>query len=112
MKNDTGAVLRDRGIEKAICNADAFRIGWRDVALTFCKWYALTHDVFSGEQVRVASRGEVPVPPHLRAWGAIMVSAAKQGIIEKIGYTQVENPKAHMANAALWQSKIYSKGML
>ena len=35
-----------------------------------------------------------------------MVTAAKRGYIEKVGYIQIENPKAHRANAALWKRKI------
>lgn len=39
------------------------------------------------------------------------MTAAKRGYIEKVGYIQVENPKAHKANAALWKSKIFKEGL-
>lgn len=103
----SGSALRDEGIQKAVDHANEKTEKWSDRALAFLKQYASTNSVFSGEQVRFAAGGVIPFPPHLRAWGGVMMSAARQGLIEKIGYIQVENPLAHRANAALWRSKIY-----
>ncbi len=54
--------------------------------------------------VRLEAKGIVPEPPSLRAWGAVLLSAAKRGWIRQVGYVHVDNPKAHKANAALWES--------
>jgi len=103
----TGRDLRDAGISQAAQHAEKHVTGWRERAMAFCKDYARRHGNFSCEDMRQAARGIVPEPPHLRAWGSVMVEAAKQGIIYQAGYIQVANPAAHRANAALWRSKIF-----
>lgn len=103
----SGETLRDAGIKKAVDHADEVKGGWSTLALTFVEHYAMNNSIFSGEKVRGASAGIVPEPPHLRAWGGVILKAAKRGIICKRGYVQVENPNAHRANATLWQSNIY-----
>lgn len=103
----TGITLRDEGMERAITHADMASLNWSDRAFLFLYKYAKSHSTFSGEQVREASKDKLEAPPHLRAWGGVIMSAAKRGVIEKIGYIQVENPLAHKANAALWKSKIH-----
>ena len=104
--NFRGEDLRDRGMQQAIDHADEVVDGWSAIALKFVTHYALNNRTFSGEQVRIASRGVVPAPPHLRAWGGVMMKAAKMAIIRKCGYVQVDNPLAHKATAALWKSNI------
>lgn len=44
------------------------------------------------------------VPPHRRAWGGVLVSAARAGIVRKVGHRSVTNPKAHCAVATLWRA--------
>ena len=105
--NFSGADLRDRGMQQAVDHANEVSNGWSAIALTFVEHYAMNNLTFSGERVRGASAGIVPEPPHLRAWGGVMMKAAKMGIIRKCGYVQVDNPNAHRANATLWQSNIY-----
>jgi hypothetical protein len=56
--------------------------------------------------VRMEAKGIVPDPPSLRTWGAVLLTGARKGWIKRVGYIQVENPKAHKANAALWESLI------
>lgn len=103
----TGEALRDSGMETAERHADEVSDGWSDRALSFLIIYAKSHRHIIGEGVRAASEGIVEHPPHLRAWGAVMMRAARRGIIAKIGYTQVSNPKAHKANAAVWGSNVF-----
>jgi len=105
--NFSGEDLRDRGMQQAIDHADEVVDGWSAIALKFVMYYALNNRTFSGEQVRAASRGLVPEPPHLRAWGGVMMKAARRGIIRKCGYVQVENPKCHKTPASLWSSNIF-----
>ncbi len=102
----SGRTLRDQGIQRALNHANQAKKNWQEMAFRFLVEYARQHDEFSGEEVREASRGSVPEPPSLRAWGWPLIRAAKEGIIEQIGYVQVKNPAAHRANAALWRSKI------
>lgn len=99
-----GEILRDRGIERSLKHAKKVRSDWQEKALSFLYCYAKNHDRFSGEMVRESASGSVPEPPSLRAWGAIILFGAKNGWIEQDGYTKVNNPKAHKANAAMWRS--------
>ena len=59
------------------------------------------------EDIRTASKGKVPDPPHLRAWGAIALRLIKNRDVEKLSIRPVQNPKAHCANAQFYESKIY-----
>ena len=99
-----GMARRDKGMAKALTHAEDVEEDWGEKALKFLHQYAKTHREFSGEAVRAASRDKVLRPPSLRAWGAIMVKAAKHGWIKQVGYTKVLNPRAHRANAAVWRS--------
>ena len=104
-----GRHLRDKGIARAAQHAEDVEPDWQEKALDFLRTFAQERSLFSGEMVREASHASVPEPPHLRAWGAIMLTAAKRGWIVKDGYIQVQNPRAHRANAALWKSRIYKE---
>jgi hypothetical protein len=78
------------------------------MAYAFLKRYARLHDIFSGEEVRVAAyEHAVPPSPSDRAWGGVIKKAAHEGVIRQIGYIKVRNPRARRANAALWESCIY-----
>jgi hypothetical protein len=103
----SGEDLRDRGMQQAVDHADEVKGGWSTLALTFVEHYAMNNPTFSGEKVRAAAAGIVPEPPHLRAWGGVMMKAAKMGMIRKCGYVQVDNPLAHKATAALWKSNYF-----
>jgi hypothetical protein len=102
----TGEVLRDKGIKKALDHAEEIHDQWQVKALDFLYLYALKHDRFSGEMVRIESKGIVPDPPSLRTWGSILLTGAKRGWIKQVGYIHVDNPKAHKANAAFWESML------
>jgi len=102
-----GQVLRDRGIRKAIQHAEEVGDGWQTKALDFLYIYAKKNPgKFSGEMVRLEAKGIVPDPPCLRAWGAILLTGSRRSWIHQVGYIKVNNPAAHRANAALWQSLI------
>ena len=58
---------------------------------------------FLCEEVRLyAEANGLPQAPSNRAWGGIILNAKKIGWIKHLGYSQVKNPRAHMANASLW----------
>lgn len=99
-----GQDLKDAGIAKAIEHSEDILPGWRDKALKHLKRFAETHKTFRAEEVRNSFEG---VTVSARAWGGIMVSGAKAGWIKTEKTVKVENPAAHQANAALWESIIY-----
>jgi hypothetical protein len=98
----TGEMLRNKGIEQAIENANARSTGWANEAYQFLLDYIKDHKEFMTEDVRNASAGIVPDPPSKRAWGGIVVRAAKNKLIEKRGFKAVQNPNAHCTPATLW----------
>lgn len=57
---------------------------------------------FQGEDVRMAAKGIVPDPPEPRAWGAILVKAAKARLISRVGYAPVKDPKSHGNPKTVW----------
>ena len=93
------------GMQQAISSANQQTPNWDQLAESyFTQFLAQVSGAFATEDVRewAANRG-CPEPPSLRAWGPITLRIAKQGLITKVGYTQVKNPTAHQANAALWR---------
>lgn len=101
----TGRELRDGGIIVAANNANFHFHGWSNMAFEALKCYLRQNKTpFMCENVRkyAADILELPNPPHSRAWGAIFQRAAKENLIRKVGYGQVENPKAHCCYATLW----------
>ena len=97
-----GKTLRDRGIEKAVTNAESKHPNWKKKALEYLLSYP--ENRFMTEQVREWAHDHgLPKPPHARAWGAVIVAAKKLGYIEFIRYESVVNPKAHMTPASVWR---------
>jgi len=104
---ETGKMLRDNGMKQAVDHADEVTPRWSEEAYKFAKRYILYYEYFMTEDIREMASGIVPDPPSFRAWGAIMVRLAKEGLIRKAGFSPVKNAKAHMAFAIRWQSLIY-----
>lgn len=99
----TGAELRDKGMQRATDHANAVHGDWSEKAYHFFKWFITQHiGEFMVEDVRRAARSFVPEPPHLRAWGSVVVRAVKAGLIKRKGIRSVKNAKAHKANASVW----------
>ncbi len=95
--------LRDAGIAKAANHANAMSEKWTDKAFDFVKKYLeYTQDAFQTEDLRMASLSVLPEPPSKRAWGFVIVQACKSGLIKRVGYAPVTNPKAHKTPAAVW----------
>lgn len=103
----TGEQLRDQGISRALQSTEW---GWQNEAYRLLKQFVKTSDpfrVFLVEDVRAFAKDQgLPDPPSNRAWGGIVVKAKKEGVVKQVGYSQVKNPTAHKANAALWQSAL------
>jgi hypothetical protein len=105
MAFDKGKQRRDRGIKLAIDHANAVTPDWEEMAYSFFVNVFLKHvkGEFQCEDFRAQCKGIVPDPPNLRAYGSLMRKAKSDGIIINTGKTRpVKNPKAQMANAAVW----------
>lgn len=104
----TGKELKQGGIQLAADHADQTYPGWQDQAINNLKYFLLwNNSPFMCETFRIFAETECELtpPPHARAYGAVMQRAKREGLIEHAGIGQVSNPKAHMANASLWQKK-------
>jgi hypothetical protein len=100
------ATLRDDGMLRAELGADLANDRWSESALDAVIGYARTHRgvEFMAERVRdwAYQLGMVRVVRNGRAWGQVMIRAAKMGIIRKVGYGLTENVNAHRTPAAKW----------
>lgn len=76
---------RDDGIQRAADHAGDY---WRRCARGFLLEYLATHaEPFLAENVReFAEARHLADPPDGRAWGQVMRSAARDGLIVKVGY--------------------------
>ena len=105
----TGTELRDRGIEKAINHANGELENWSEEAYGFLKNFIeaskQSHvNTFMTEHARSESKYfNIPDPPSSRAWGGIILRAAREGLIRKVGFREVSNPKAHCTPATVWE---------
>lgn len=102
----TGKELKQGGIQVAADHADQVHPGWQDEAFEALKQFLFWNkSPFMCETFRAFAEEEwqVPPPPNARSYGAVMQRAKREGLISHAGYTQVKNPRAHMANASLWQ---------
>lgn len=99
----TARERRDRGIRQAEASANELHDNWSDVAYDFLKGYIKINPVFQAEDVRFASQGIVPSPKSQRAWGAVILRAAREGLIWQDGFRKVKNVNAHRTPAALWK---------
>lgn len=93
-------------MNKAKDHANKVEKDWADKAYIKLKEYLIitNGNQFMCEDVREYASKSISEPPSKRAWGAIIVKAKKEGIIEHCGFSQVSNPTAHRANASLWRA--------
>lgn len=100
----SGKELKEKGIKRAIDNAERVNPGWKETAYWYFKYWIRYQDrPFKLESFREWCKDLIPPPPSLRAFGGVVQRAKKENLIRHVGFTQVENPKAHHANASLWQ---------
>ena len=93
---------RDDGIQRAADHAGDM---WQKYARGYLMEYLSTNPgPFLGEQLRwfAEDRG-LPFPPDGRAWGTVLQSAARAGLIRKVGYAPAKSsnlsPKVQWAPA-------------
>lgn len=95
---------RDNSIQAAIWHANDVSPEWSEAAYHCLQWFLQRTDTpFLCEDYRAVAEKYLVPPPSKRAFGAVILRAAKAGLIKKVGYGQVKNVKAHMANATQWQ---------
>ena len=101
----SGRALRDLGMQRASSAAERKIPGWGDRAFGYLlEFVARTPKKFAAEDIReFAHERGLECPPSLRAWGGVLLAAAKRGIIRRVGFAPVRNPRAHCANAAIWE---------
>lgn len=98
-----GKELKEKGMQKALENAERVNPGWKKECYELFKRFVVGQvEPFKMEDFREWVKGLLSSPPSLRAYGSITVRAKKEGLIRHVGYTQVDNPKAHRANTSLW----------
>jgi len=95
--------LRDAGIRYAMDHADYHIDNWSGKAFEFLKQFIQENKEFMAEEVRIASKNIVAEPPNNRAWGGVIVRAARQGLIKRKGFRNVTNTNAHCTPATLWE---------
>ena len=100
---NNGSQLRDKGISKAIDNANNTHGKWSDKAYKFLLGYIKSQHEFMTEDLRLASEKEIPKPPSNRAWGGIILRAVRAGLITRNRFSNVKNPKAHKTPATVWR---------
>lgn len=106
----TGEQLRNAGMQLAIEHAEAKDSKWPEKAYQVLMTYIKGNKNFMTEEFRdYALKIGFTMPPHARAWGGIINRAAREGLIVKIAVQAVKNPKAHCANAAVWETSILTK---
>jgi len=102
-------ILRDNGTNLAIAHADAVHEQWSDRALQMLLDYidliGGTGSQLTSEMARFyAAEHGLPRPPDGRAWGAVMLKAARAGKCKKIGWTTATDPKVHCNPVSLWEA--------
>lgn len=105
---DRARTLRDQGMAASTAHADAVSPTWSDRALAFVHEWAVSHQTFTSEDVRIfAHNMGLPTPPDQRAWGTVMLAAARKGWTRKAGYVTARDPKVHMQEIRLWESLLW-----
>lgn len=97
------AAARDAGMQQALCHAEAEAEGWGDRAMASLKRFIdSAREPFLIEDVRAAAEREgLDPPPDARAWGAVVMRAARAEIIRKAGYAPART--SHCSIKPLWE---------
>ena len=98
---------RDAGIKRATDHANRVEPRWADTAYAFLEGYAARHASFTSEDVRIAGAGLIPEPPDKRAFGGVMLRAARGGLIAHHGFAVARDPRVHCNTVRVWRSLIY-----
>ena len=104
----SGRDLGHAAADSAARHADRESKDWSDRALEILRVYCLTHPDVMAEDVRqVAAAQDLPKPPELRAWGAVMLRGKAVGYIKHVGWTTAKDPRVHARPTGIWKSLIF-----
>jgi hypothetical protein len=98
---------RDRGMQRAQAHADAVQLdAWSARAMSALRRYLAEgpgrDGAFLAEQfVDWTKTADVAQPPEPRAWGAVISTAARRGLIRRIGYAPANT--SNRSPKCLWQ---------
>jgi hypothetical protein len=96
---------RDKGIKRAVDHANLLQENWSDqVYQCFVGFILASQAPFQMEDFRETLQGFVADPPSKRAFGHIVLRAAKEGLITRVGYAPVKNVTAHRCFSSVWKS--------
>ena len=100
--------LADLGMTRALDHANDKAPGWSDRAFGFVYAFALQTHEFLGEDVRIWAHNQMglDLPPKACAWGAVMMRASRESIIENAGYAKTRIPPQHSKPAVRWRSLV------
>ncbi len=101
-----GAARRDDGIHRAGSNADE---AWKDAAYRIVSELARSHKAFTSDEVWQQLSKAGYSTPEPRAMGAVMLAAAKAGLIVKSrSYIPTNRTAANRRPVAIWLSKTFT----
>ena len=110
IEESTGEELRDAGIKKAIESAETIVENWSEKAYAMFVQYTKkvikfrTIKAFMTEDFRkYCDDNGLPKPASERAYGWVVRKACSEGLIKRVGYAPVQNPKAHCTPATIWE---------
>lgn len=105
---DRGEQKKLRGIKRAVDHANIKNAGtWSNKAYQASKLFLSSKKngfTFMIEDIRTWTEEHnlIPPPPSKRAWGGMVKSLVKEGLIHKVGHGTVKNENAHKCFAAVW----------
>ena len=98
---------RDAGMTQALQRAERVDDEWPELAYEFLVGYARTHAQFISEEATAeADRLGYGSPADGRAWGAIFKRAARDEVIQRIGYGISQ--RRHLSPTPLWRSLVFA----
>lgn len=97
-------INRNDGIKRASLNAEFNKSGWNADALNVLKAFVENRaDSFMVEDVRAFAKSQgLSDPPTNRAWGSVILLAAKNKIVRFIAYSKTKDPLGHGRPGAVW----------
>jgi hypothetical protein len=102
---DFARKVTNEGIQRAVDTANRVSPGWSERAYNYLKVFVASRkpgEKFMTEEIRADFGTYNDEPVNYKAWGAVIRKGIVNGLIIKIGYDAVKNPKAHRTPAAVF----------
>jgi hypothetical protein len=105
MDQELSMDLRDAGIEATEAKEEEERAAWMDEATAGLVEYAASHATFMAEQFRYWWLFTGNAAPHSeKVWGAVIMRAARRGLIVNTGvYRKASSAMSHAHALPLWK---------